>query len=511
MATETIDELVALLGFELEDDEAIKKFNKELGDATKVLGTVVKVATAAAAAIGVFVTTTTAELDELKKFTELVGENSDAVQEWEFAVGQAGGTVGGLRSSLTNLNQIISEASRGQGAGVEVFGLLGIQIRNAEGQLRKGSDLLSDVSDRMQTLSAQERVEFGRKLGLDEGMINVLDEGSAKIDQLRERARLLNLVVSKEGLKASEEFRDSWHELRSVFKGVTNEVAVGLAPQFRELVDLVIEWFVANRELISQGIGTVMEVTVKIITRMVSEVRRLVNILGRFVFDVVGLGRAMKILNAAIALYVSFKLGRILIATAAAFRVLAAAMTLANIQALLIPLLLGALVLGLGLLAEDAWTAMQGGESVIGDFLNMITEKAPGVTAALDGIFGFIDLVIQGWKTLIDELTNFDFDEAISNLANNVKFTFSKENIISLLTGAAKSNNTVSGQSSPSSISSTSSSSKTVINDNSTVKVEAKVAVSSAGDAERAGKKFGEGLNSVVSQSRKNAQSSREY
>ena len=301
MATETIDELIALLGFEIEDDEAIKKFNKELGDATQVLVSVAKVATAAAAAIGVFVTTSTAELDKLKKFTDLVNENSDAVQEWQFVMTQTGGTAEGLRGTLSNLNQMISEASRGQGAGVEVFGLLGVSIRDQEGNLRKGTDLLTDVADKFQFLSAQERIEFGRKLGIDDATILTLSQGSQEIANLRDRARELNFVVSKEGLAAAEMFQNSWDELKTVFKGVTNEVAVGLAPQFRELVNLTVEWFIANREIISQSIGQVMAATVVILQKMVTTTKDLVKWVRDLVENTIGWGKAFKILNGAVA------------------------------------------------------------------------------------------------------------------------------------------------------------------------------------------------------------------
>lgn len=50
----------------------------------------------------------------------------------------------------------------------------------------------------------------------------------------------------------------------------------------------------------------------------------------------------------------------------------------------------GAVIAGLVIILENLWMAFEGGDSIIGNFVNQFTEKFPKITEVLKGIASFI-------------------------------------------------------------------------------------------------------------------------
>ena len=125
-----VEELVALLGFEF-DDKDLKKFDEGMNGAKKLLIGVGTVAVASAGAIFAFTKSIAETNDALGKQAQLLGMSTAELQAWQFAAELGGSSAQAMSSSLENIGKKASEAARGTGAGVEVFGMLGISVTDA--------------------------------------------------------------------------------------------------------------------------------------------------------------------------------------------------------------------------------------------------------------------------------------------------------------------------------------------------------------------------------------------
>ena len=111
-----------------------------------------------------------------------------------------------------------SEAQRGIGEGVEAFGLLGISVTNANGELKSSDQLLIEVAGAMEGLSAARQIELAEKLGLS-GSIRLLQQGRDEVVRLTEDARALGVTTQKDAAIAAE-FQDGLTRLWRVVKQI---------------------------------------------------------------------------------------------------------------------------------------------------------------------------------------------------------------------------------------------------------------------------------------------------
>jgi hypothetical protein len=76
--------------------------------------------------------------------------------------------------------------------------LMGIALRDQSGNLRRSEDLLADVADAFARVEdPAERVRLAFKLFDSEGvaLVNLLSDGSSALEEMRERARDLGIVL----------------------------------------------------------------------------------------------------------------------------------------------------------------------------------------------------------------------------------------------------------------------------------------------------------------------------
>lgn len=407
-----VAELVATLGFEF-DEKNLNKFQDGLKTATKSLAVVGAAIGAAGAATFSFVADIAATNDELGKMSERLGIGVADLQGWQYAAELGGGSADGMASSLENLSKVTSEAARGMGAGVEVFGMLGLSAVDANGRIKDTSLMMEDVADKVSQLSTQsQKLEFISKLGLSPDLLVMLDQGSAAIRAQRIEAEQLGFALDKNATQSAAMFSDELLRVKKVLSGIFSSVATHLMPILTQMMMAFKEWFIVNKEIIKQNLKGFLD-------GVVAAFRGVVNIVGR-VYNVIDamVGAVGGWKNALIALGV--------------------VLTMINAKVLLMPVLLTLLGAAAFLVIEDLVTYFKGGESAIGDLI----DKFPLLGKAIHGIADILKMSIGGWKLLfesgdkalkgigilIDEylLKPFDaFIDKVTNLAETIKGIFS--------------------------------------------------------------------------------------
>lgn len=188
--------------------------------------------------------------DDLAKLSQRVGVSVEAIQELRFAAASAGVEQASLDKALKMLGKSAGEAALGTATYRDAFEALGVEIKDGDGKLRDIDDLLSDVADGLKNTSSQsEKLMLAQRLlgrsGAD--LINMLQDGSVALEEMREQKRRLGLM-STEAAANAETLTQSITELdeRSVrLSNAFNERVVpsltGIVNGFGDLMDLINE------------------------------------------------------------------------------------------------------------------------------------------------------------------------------------------------------------------------------------------------------------------------------
>ena len=367
-----IDELLVGLGFEYDPGEA-KKFSDDIGRTVGIVKELAKAAIATATALTGIVVASSLASDEQGKLADEIGETVSNINALQFAQQIAGGTSDGMSNSLRELSLRASEAARGVGSGVEAFGLLGISTTGANGQIKSASNLLTEVSGKMQGLGRARQIELADKLGLRDS-IRLLQMGPAAIVELTAKSKALGETTAEDA-RVSAEFNDALVEMWSVTKQLARLLTRVLGPILNDMVDTFTDWWMINRDLIEQNIP-------KWVDQFTT---------------------ALKLLSVALGAFIAMRVLTHLYQMIALMRGLTLATLAANAGFFLLPLVLSALALAFGLLIEDAKVFFEDGESFIGDMIEKYPEWAGEirtVAGLLEGVANTIELIVEGWKKL---------------------------------------------------------------------------------------------------------------
>ena len=219
----------------------------DLGNSLKTAA-IAMAALFAASAAKEGIISTAREADELLKFSQRLNENVSEVDAWGGAAVRAGGSAEGFRSSIESLNEkIVDTAVKGTGELLPFFNQMGISIVDVNGRARSTLDILPELAGAFQGLSRQESAGIGRKLGLDEGTILLLQSGNAEIDKLVKRQKLLG-VTTKEQAEISAKFNDLLADTSQAFDAIGRILVVEALPFINDFLELVTDVVIFLRE-----------------------------------------------------------------------------------------------------------------------------------------------------------------------------------------------------------------------------------------------------------------------
>lgn len=121
----------------------------------------------------------------LNTLTNTLGEDYDTIQLWGEVIKTVGGDVDSFNSSLASINSSIEQfALTGNSNILPVLNRLGISFINSSGNLKKGTEILLELSNVLSKLSERKFFAFGKSLGLDTGTILLLRQGQNTIESL---------------------------------------------------------------------------------------------------------------------------------------------------------------------------------------------------------------------------------------------------------------------------------------------------------------------------------------
>lgn len=239
-------------------EEKAESFTSKLGNGIK---TAAKWGTAivggASAAVGglLAVTNQTAEYaDEIDKLSERTGVNREELQRWKYAAAQSGADIGKLEVGIKTLSGYMDDAMNGSKKATDAFAALGISVDDLRNKSQE--EIFEEV---MKSLGDMEQGATRNAIGADllgrsyTELLPLLNAGSDGMQELKDRADELGIVMSEEAVRANVTFGDTLQDIKESFGGIVR----GLTDSFLPIMQQFADFIVANMPMIHEMLGNV--------------------------------------------------------------------------------------------------------------------------------------------------------------------------------------------------------------------------------------------------------------
>ncbi|WP_063569323.1 phage tail tape measure protein [Achromobacter ruhlandii] len=226
-----IREFLVSLGWKI-DDKGERRFVETVEKSTKRVIALGTAATAAAAAVVAATAKMAAGLEEIYYASQRTKTSSQNILALGFAAGQAGSSANALRGSLENLARLIRSAPGSE----NLIQSIGVQTRDANGQLRDTGEVLTDLGDRLKAMPYYRAKAYADVLGIDENTLMALQRGlgefSAEYQAMLKEAGL----DTEEATKDSKEFMNQLRLLGATFDILSKKAGTSLLKGLGDIV-----------------------------------------------------------------------------------------------------------------------------------------------------------------------------------------------------------------------------------------------------------------------------------
>lgn len=256
--------------------------------------------------------------EDLLLMANNAGVGAEQLERYGIALQNYGGGLSSAASTLSNLNQQMQDLRFGKGGAIQEAALrYGISVQGKNG-LATGEEMLYNIARRMETLGHAEQLDLGRKLGLDPSTIALLQGGVENLTKELEKASKFS-IYTPEDIENSRKFQMALRDLKQSLAQVWATVSRALLPVITKIMNVVSKFF----QFLSDHKGFVL-----------------------------GFLAAISAALAVIAI-------KSIIATAPFWLMVAA---------------IAAIGVAIGLLVDDFVTFLEGGESCIGDLIQVFVD-----------------------------------------------------------------------------------------------------------------------------------------
>jgi hypothetical protein len=199
---------------------------------------------AAAASLAVSIKHAVDEADKLGKMAQKVGVPVEELSALKHAADLSGVSLEALGTGLGKLSKAMVEAAaKPTSEAANAFRALGVSATNADGTLKSSSQVLSDVAGKFEGLkdgagkTAVAMAIFG-KSGKD--MIPLLNAGRDGLQEMKDEAEKLGIIISGKTFKSAEAFNDNLTRLGKAKDGIILKITEGLLPSLENLTNKMV-------------------------------------------------------------------------------------------------------------------------------------------------------------------------------------------------------------------------------------------------------------------------------
>lgn len=238
----TVDQLTSKLGFSLPDGlkNAMDGMEKVDLKAAALVGTFAGVAAAIVGAEKKLASLTTeagASAKELRVLSEVTGQSTDELQEFDYMSKFLGVSTDQLSDGLKEITNKMQEARDGSADAADAFNRLGIRVTDSRGELRDAGEVFYEVIDALGDMKNQTERDATAMDLLSESARNfnpLITRGSEVMKAFAEEAHNTGYVLSEETLKTLTQVDDAYQHMLLSQEASKNQLAEEFAPYLTE-------------------------------------------------------------------------------------------------------------------------------------------------------------------------------------------------------------------------------------------------------------------------------------
>lgn len=166
--------------------------------------------------------------DRIDKQSQALGLSRKAFQEWDYILSQSGASIDSMGMTMKTLTAAISENSAETAAGLSKLGLSAAQLQSmsAEDQFETLVKAFQEMPEGVEKSQLAMQL-FGRNA---QSLMPLLNSASGSVDELRQRAHDLGLIMSDDDVDASVAFGDALSDLNLAWTAIQQKFGAQMLP-----------------------------------------------------------------------------------------------------------------------------------------------------------------------------------------------------------------------------------------------------------------------------------------
>lgn len=169
--------------------------------------------------------------DRIDKQSQVLGLSRKAFQEWDYILGQNGASIDSMGVSMKTLNSLILDAAQGGKESKAAFAQLGVGFHDIE-KLTPEEQFEAVVRAFQRMPAGAKKSALAVKIFGRQGMelLPLLNQSASSIDELRDRAEELGLIMSDDAVDAAVVYGDSLDDLQRTFNSFKYSIGAKILP-----------------------------------------------------------------------------------------------------------------------------------------------------------------------------------------------------------------------------------------------------------------------------------------
>ena len=251
-----------------EDAKGLKDGMDKAAAGIKKAALAIGAAIAAAGAAMVKTTVDAAEYaDEILETADVTGMSTESIQAYTYAAELLDVEVGTITKSLAKNTKAMSEAANGSKKYTEAYAKLGVQVTDANGELRKSEDVFWDSIDALGAIENEtERDALSMQLfGKSAQDLNpLIIKGSEAVKGYTDEAKRMGAVLDENTLESLGALDDDMQRLKQGFKAAKTQLGTVLLPELKKAA----EWGIKKLQQFSKELQNPQSETRKLIDKL---------------------------------------------------------------------------------------------------------------------------------------------------------------------------------------------------------------------------------------------------
>lgn len=276
---ETIKEFLVSIGFGV-DDRSEKKFENSIRRATLQAELLSKALIETAKNVAQALESVAKNFDALYWTSQRTGASVQNIRALSYAVSQLGGTYQGAMASIEAFGQKLRS---NPGYESMVRGL-GVQTRDARGQLRDQITVMEELGGRLKKMPYYIANQYAGALGIDENTLRALQSGDIQkyLKQYEEIQKAAGLDPDR-AARASQQFQTQIRALQQTIEAVAAKALTDYMPKISEWLEKFQKWIVDHGPEITAAFEKIATAVAQITTDMVELAKQLEPVWDGFV------------------------------------------------------------------------------------------------------------------------------------------------------------------------------------------------------------------------------------